>query len=107
MSSTKDRDVQDRDLVDVMLKEREEKLTPEQLEAFTSMAAQKWPLSDKQSDWVRQVAKKLGVLVPEAENVFSSMTPEQQERHRRAVQTKLPWELGTMSRPKTPPGGKR
>jgi hypothetical protein len=105
MSAMKDRDVQDRDLLEVMLKEHEARLTPEQCEAFESMLAQKWPLSDKQSDWVRTTARRLGALSPPAENLFSSMTPEQQARHRERVQTKLPWELGEMARPKRPPGG--
>jgi len=106
MSAMKDRDVQDRDLLEVMLKEHEARLTPEQCEAFESMLTQKWPLSQKQSDWVRTTARRLGALVPETENLFSGMTPEQQAKHRSKVVTQLPWELGEMMRPKKPPGGK-
>ncbi len=104
MSHMKDREVQDRDLIEVLIKEHVVALTEEQLEAFTSMLAQKYPLTDRQSHWVRQVAKKLGALVPAAENLFSSMTPEQQARHRKLAQTKLPWETGAMARPGKPPG---
>lgn len=104
MNKMKDSEVQDRDLLDVMLKEHEQRLTEEQLVAFTEMADQNWPLSQRQSDWIRAVAKKLGVLSPPAENLFSSMTPEQQKKHREKVVTKLPWESGAMKRPAKPPG---
>ena len=104
MSSMKDRDVQDRDLIDVLLKEHEKSLSEVQLEAFTSMAAQKYPLSDKQSEWVRTTARRLGALSVEAENLFSRMTPAEQEKHRSKVVTQLPWERGEVTLPRKPPG---
>jgi len=100
----KDRDVQDRDLLEVMLKEHEARLSPAQAEAFENMLQQKWPFSDKQSEWVRTTARRLGALSTEAENLFSRMTPAEQEKHRRAVQTKLPWERGEVVLPRKPPG---
>lgn len=107
MTAMKDREIQDRDLLEVMLKEHEAQLSPEQAQAFESMLAQKWPLSDKQSEWVRTTARRLGALVPAAENLFSQMTPAEQARHRRLAQTRLPWERGEVARPLKPPGGKR
>ena len=104
MSRTKDDEALDRDLLEVLLKEREDKLTREQFEAFSSMVEQKWPLSEKQSEWVRAVARKLGVFSPPAENLFSSMTPAERAKHLKMVQTKLPWESGQMTRPAKPPG---
>ena len=104
MGIMKDSEVLDRDLLEVMLKEREKDLTDEQAAAFEEMREQKWPLSQRQSDWIRAVAKKLGLFSPAAENVFSNMTPEQQAKHRERVVTQLPWESGAMKRPAKPPG---
>lgn len=104
MSLMKDAEVLDRDLLEVMLKEREKELTDEQAAAFEEMHDQKWPLSQRQSDWIRAIAKKLGLFSPAAENVFSSMTPEEQKKHRDKVVTQLPWESGAMKRPAKPPG---
>lgn len=106
VSKMKDSEIVDRDLLEVMLKEREGELTEEQLVAFTEIADQKWPLSQRQSDWIRGVAKRLGLLSPAAENVFSNMPPEEQAKHRSKVVTQLPWETGAMKRPAKPPGGK-
>lgn len=104
MSYMKDAEVLDRDLLEVMIKEHEPRLTEEQAAAFEEMAEQKWPLSEKQSEWIRTTAKRLGLFSSAAENVFSSMTPEQQEKHRKMVKTQLPWESGAMKRPAKPPG---
>ncbi len=104
MSKMKDSEIVDRDLLEVMLKERESELTEEQLVAFTEISDQRWPLSQRQIDWIRGVAKRLDLLSPAAENVFSSMTPAEQEKHRKMVKTELPWERGEMKRPAKPPG---
>lgn len=90
------------DLVRKLVREHATELTEEQLEAFDDMVEKGRPLTDKQAEWVGHVADRLGIN--SAKNLFSSMSREEQERHRKAVQTKLPWETGAIARPLKPPG---
>ncbi len=69
-----------------------EKLREEEPEIF-----EKWrsvgKLSDKQKAWLRDAAERTGLQVAGAANLFSKLSPAEQERQRaKAAKVKLPWE---------------
>lgn len=87
----------DAELIEVLLEDYAERLTPEALEAFSAWrekgVGRSRPISEKQRQWLRDVAEKLGVQM-NAANVFSSLSKKEQTRQKQAAAGILPWERG-------------
>lgn len=74
----------------------EGKLSAREQEAFTEMSERMTPdgngLSVKQRRWARGVAERLGIRVPIAKNLFSTMSDAERKAQLGQVKTLLPWE---------------
>jgi hypothetical protein len=111
MSNTTDADllrrVLDRD-TEICETDNDRALYVNEREAFISMLTQveRYELTAKQRSWLEAAAVRLGVLdVAPAANVFSSLPPAEQQRHKeRAASVVLPWERPGFRRALKPPG---
>lgn len=87
------------------------RLSTKESKAFREMLERLWekpdkPLSDKQREWIHNVAERLHVqgIGQKARNLFSALPEHEQKEHlARASAVKLPWERGE-PRPLKPPG---
>lgn len=95
----------DEQLLEHMLRNYRDDLTPDQRRAFSSMAGLA-ALSDKQRKWIQGVAERLGIQVAPCANAFSSLSEKKQQEHREKVSTKLPWEKDGVQKALKPPGRK-
>lgn len=80
-------------------------LSDREREAFTDMLGLNHGLTELQRKWILTSAKRLGIVVDESSNPFSSMPPDEQREHkRRAAGISLPWEKPEYKKPMKPPG---
>lgn len=98
-------------LAEVLSDGNSHQLSAKESKAFTEMLQRVYdkpdkPLSDKQREWLHNVADRLQVqgVGRKARNLFSSLPEHEQKEHlARAQAVKLPWERGG-PRPLKPPG---
>lgn len=85
----------DRELLRELLAQHVDKLDEQTLEAFTEWQdSPERPITRKMSEWLHSVARRLGLEVEEAKNLFSSLSPERQAEMRKKAAGILPWERG-------------
>lgn len=60
--------------------------------AFESMLARGRDLTDKQATWVQDIGEKMGIVTALGANLFSRLSPKEQERQRAKAKGILPWE---------------
>lgn len=71
----------------------EERFGRNTLTAFQEMLARGRELTEKQATWVQDIGEKMGLVTAPGANLFSRLSPKEQERQRRAAAVvKLPWE---------------
>lgn len=71
------------------------KLGQKAAEAFPKWLAEGRTLTPGMRRWLRGVGERMGLQVAPSENLFSQLTPEEQERQRKRAAEfapKLPWE---------------
>lgn len=62
------------------------------LAVFQEMHARGRELSDKQATWVMDIGEKMGLVTAPGANLFSRLSPKEQERQRQKAAKILPWE---------------
>lgn len=71
----------------------EERFGSQTRQAFESMLSRGHELTPKQATWVQDIGEKMGLVTAPGANLFSRLSPKEQERQRKAAQAvKLPWE---------------